>query len=78
MALNAETTERSLRRDSGSRADGNDPLAHRIGNPLLIGPAVAGGAQGLDRLGTAESHRDLAKFRDAAIAGQGLQRVDYT
>src|SRR5713226_9033468 len=53
--------------------DGDDPLAHRIGNPLLIGPAVAGGAQGLDRLGTAESHRDLVKFRDAAIAGQGLE-----
>src|SRR6266436_7103081 len=56
-------------------SDLDDPLAHRIGNPLLIGPALAGGAQGLDRLGTAESHCDLAKFRDAAIARQGLERT---
>src|SRR5260370_36040130 len=48
--------------------DGDDPLAHRIGNPLLIGPAVAGGAQGLDRLGTAATHRDLANVRGAAVA----------
>ena len=57
----------------GCRPDGDDPLPHRISNPLLIGPAISRGAQGLDRLGTAESHRDLAKFRDAAITGQGLE-----
>ena len=34
----------SCRRDGGRcRPDGDDPLTHRVGNSLLIGPALAGG-----------------------------------
>ena len=74
VGLTGRRIGHGCRRDGGRcRHDSDDPLAHRIGNPLLIGPAFAGGAQGLDRLGTAESHCNLAKFRDAAIARQGLE-----
>jgi hypothetical protein len=42
------------------RAESDDLMWQRIGNPLLIDPASAGTAQGFDRLGTA-GHGDLAK-----------------
>src|SRR6516162_6287867 len=65
--------ERLVDNISGCRAERNDPLAQRIGDPLFVGPSRTGFAQGLDRFGRAEDQRDLAKPGEAASAWHGLK-----
>ena len=55
------------------RTECRNPLAQRRADPLLIGAAGAGGAQDLDRLGTAKGLGDLAKLGDASSPGQRLE-----